>query len=103
MAVPVPATTEIFAASSVKFKQIDVDTELVTPTGAAIISEIAEEYILMPKMTINKVGFGAGYKDIESIPNVLKVVLGEEKEEVNQIPQEQDFVVLETNIDDSSR
>ena len=36
MAVPVPATSEIFASSNVKFRQIDVDTELVTPTGAAI-------------------------------------------------------------------
>ena len=39
MAVPVPATSEIFAASNVKFRQIDIDTELVTPTGAAIIAE----------------------------------------------------------------
>lgn len=103
MSVPVPATTEIFAASNVKFKQIDVDTELVTPTGAAIIAELANEFILMPQMKIEKVGFGAGFKDIENIPNVLKVVLGEEIGEANQIPQEQDFVVLETNIDDTSR
>ena len=44
MSVPVPATSEIFANSNVKFKQIDIDTELVTPTGAAIIAELAEEY-----------------------------------------------------------
>lgn len=43
MAVPVPATSEIFAASNVKFRQIDIDTELVTPTGAAIIAELAED------------------------------------------------------------
>ena len=44
ISVPVPATSEIFASSNVKFKQIDIDTELVTPTGAAIIAELAEEF-----------------------------------------------------------
>ena len=40
MSVPVPATSEIFANSNVKFRQIDIDTELVTPTGAAIIADL---------------------------------------------------------------
>ena len=72
MSVPVPATSEIFAESSVKFRQIDVDTELVTPTGAAIISELAEEFINLPAMVTEKIGWGAGYKDLK-IPNILKV------------------------------
>ena len=50
MAVPVPATSEIFAASNVKFRQIDIDTELVTPTGAAIIAELAEDFTTLPAM-----------------------------------------------------
>ena len=50
MAVPVPATSEIFAASNVKFRQIDIDTELVTPTGAAIIAELAEDFSTLPAM-----------------------------------------------------
>lgn len=41
ISVPVPATSEIFSASNVRFRQIDIDTELVTPTGAAIIAELA--------------------------------------------------------------
>ena len=57
MSVPVPATTEIFAASNVKFRQIDVDTELVTPTGAAIISELAEEFTNLPAMETEKIGW----------------------------------------------
>ena len=44
MTVPVPATSEIFANSNVRFRQIDIDTELVTPTGAAIIAELSEEF-----------------------------------------------------------
>ena len=95
MAVPVPATSEIFADSNVKFRQIDVDTELVTPTGAAIIAELAEEFTTLPAMVTRKIGWGAGYKDLK-IPNVLKVYLGDMEE------QNEDFFVMETNIDDCS-
>ena len=95
MSVPVPATTEIFANSNVKFRQIDIDTELVTPTGAAIIAELAEDFTYLPAMTTQKIGWGAGTKDLK-IPNVLKVYLGEMETE------NEDFVVMETNIDDCS-
>lgn len=93
MSVPVPATSEIFAGSNVKFRQIDIDTELVTPTGAAIITELATEFTTLPAMTTEKIGWGAGYKDLK-IPNILKVYYGEMQE------QNENFVVMETNIDD---
>lgn len=93
MSVPVPATSEIFASSNVKFRQIDIDTELVTPTGAAIIAELSAEFTTLPAMVTEKIGWGAGYKDLK-IPNVLKVYYGEIKE------NNEDFVVMETNVDD---
>ena len=93
ISVPVPATSEIFANSNVKFRQIDIDTELVTPTGAAIIAELCEEFTTLPAMVTEKIGWGAGSKDLK-IPNVLKVYYGEMDK-----PNE-DFVVMETNIDD---
>ena len=95
MAVPVPATSEIFANSNVEFRQIDIDTELVTPTGAAIIAELSSEFTTLPAMKIQKIGWGAGTKDLK-IPNVLKVYYGEMQE------QNQKIVVMETNIDDCS-
>lgn len=95
MSVPVPATSEIFADSNVKFRQIDIDTELVTPTGAAIIAELAEDFTTLPAMVTEKIGWGTGSKDLK-IPNVLKVYYGEMQEE------NQNFVVMETNIDDCS-
>ena len=95
MAVPVPATSEIFANSNVKFRQIDIDTELVTPTGAAIIAELAEDFITLPAMVTEKIGWGTGAKDLK-IPNVLKVYYGEIQE------NSENFVVMETNIDDCS-
>ena len=93
MAVPVPATSEIFANSKVRFRQIDIDTELVTPTGAAIIAELADEFTTLPTMNIEKIGWGAGYKNLE-IPNILKIYYGETQS------KNEDIVVMETNIDD---
>ncbi len=93
ISVPVPATSEIFAASNVKFRQIDIDTELVTPTGAAIIAELADEFTALPAMVTEKIGWGTGSKDLK-IPNVLKVYYGEMEK-----PNE-DVVVMETNVDD---
>ena len=95
MAVPVPATSEIFANSDVEFRQIDIDTELVTPTGAAIIAELSSEFTTLPAMKIKKIGWGAGTKDLK-IPNILKVYYGDIQEENQKI------VVMETNIDDCS-
>ena len=95
MSVPVPATSEIFASRGVKFRQIDIDTELVTPTGAAIIAELAEEFTTLPAMETKKIGWGAGYKDFD-IPNILKVYYAEMQE------KNENFVVMETNIDDCS-
>ena len=95
MAVPVPATSEILADSKAKFRQIDIDTELVTPTGAAIITELGEDFINLPVMKIEKIGWGAGYKDLK-VPNILKVYYGEIEN------NEKDIVVMETNIDDTT-
>lgn len=95
MSVPVPATSEIFASYNVKFRQIDIDTELVTPTGAAIIATLTDKFINMPVMNVEKIGWGAGYKDIK-IPNLLKVYLGNIEDDIKNI------VVMETNIDDTN-
>lgn len=95
ISVPVPATSEIFANSNVEFRQIDIDTELVTPTGAAIIAELATEFTPLPAMVTEKIGWGAGSKDLK-IPNILKVYYGESEK------QNENLVVMETNIDDCS-
>lgn len=91
--VPVPATSEIFASSEVIYQQIDIDTELVTPTGAAIIAELASSFGAMPAMKVEKIGWGAGSKELK-IPNVLKVSLG------TMDKNNDDILVMETNIDD---
>lgn len=95
LSVPVPAVSEIFAASDVIMRQIDVETELVTPTGAAIIAELAHSFGNMPQMKIDKVGWGAGTK-VLTIPNVLKVYQGRREGEMLS----DEVAVLETNLDD---
>lgn len=95
ISVPVPATSEIFANSEAITRQIDIETELVTPTGAAIIAELSSYFGIMPPMKIKKIGWGCGSKDLK-IPNVLKVSLGSVDEVQNEV------VIMETNVDDSS-
>jgi len=103
--IPAPATVEIFANAGVKTNQIDVQKELVTPTGAAIISEIAETFGLMPEMISVKTGYGAGTRDLD-IPNVVRVILGETQTPVGfaatpfQKGAYEDITIVETNIDD---
>lgn len=99
LSVPVPAVSEIFAESGVKMRQIDVDTELVTPTGAAIIAELASSFGIMGEMRIDRIGWGAGTK-ILKIPNLLKVYLGSRQEEVFTGTQTDEVMVMSTNLDD---
>ncbi|MBA4422458.1 MAG: hypothetical protein C0390_05065, partial [Syntrophus sp. (in: bacteria)] len=61
----------------VPWRKLDIEGELVTPTGAAIIAEIASEFGPLPAMAIESIGYGAGKGDF-GIPNVLRVMIGEE-------------------------
>ena len=110
LSVPVPATSEVLAAAGAPLMQIDIEGELVTPTGAAIIAELAETFGTMPQMRIEKIGWGAGTKNL-SIPNVLRVYAGTGFEPTSaaekggsrgfDTPYMQDeIMVLEANLDD---
>ena len=92
--LPAPATVEILRG--VPWRKLDIEGELVTPTGAAIITEIASGFGEMPAMTVEKIGYGAGKSDF-GIPNVLRVMLGEE---AVSVPTARSVTVIETNIDD---
>lgn len=77
MPVPVPGTMELL--KGVPIHQTDIPKELVTPTGAALITTLAEEFGVMPQMTLDKVGYGAGTRDLAERPNLLRLCLGEKK------------------------
>jgi uncharacterized protein (TIGR00299 family) protein len=73
--VPAPATLEIL--QGIPLGQIDEPHELITPTGAAIVAEFAESFGPMPTLTIEKIGYGLGKRELAARPNVLRAVLGE--------------------------
>ncbi|WP_144568441.1 LarC family nickel insertion protein, partial [Neobacillus bataviensis] len=72
--VPAPATLEIL--KGVPIEQSDIRAELTTPTGAAIIAVLAEEFGPIPSMKISSIGYGAGTKTFKQHPNVLRVIIG---------------------------
>jgi len=91
--VPAPATLELL--KGVPVYGSNIEAELVTPTGAAIISTVAENFGQMPPMKIDNIGYGAGQRDLP-IPNLLRVSLG-----MLRNAYEEDVVsLIQTNIDD---
>src|SRR4051812_21160784 len=82
----------------------DVNVELVTPTGAALLAALAVGYGPLPPMTIAATGFGAGSRDVDGLPNTTQVVLGEATGE-GLAPGRDDgqpVVLLEVNVDDAT-
>ncbi len=73
--LPAPATLELLVGAPLY--GVDLDAELVTPTGAALVGALAEGYGPLPAMTLGAVGYGAGARDLASLPNVVRVIMGE--------------------------
>ena len=94
--VPGPGTAELLRG----FPVVDtgVQAELVTPTGAAILTTLARPAARMPGMVVGAVGYGAGTRDLPGVPNVLRCFVGE----TSEAPGAETIVQLETTIDDMS-
>ena len=101
--VPAPATLELLRGVPIYGR--DVEAELVTPTGAAILTTLAKGFGDAPPMRLNHVGYGAGTQELP-IPNLLRLSIGEPVAKSETHPgkssgYEQDTVTLiEANIDD---
>jgi hypothetical protein len=91
--VPSPATAELIKGIPAYGR--DIEGELVTPTGAVLITSLAEKFGNMPTMKVGGVGYGAGYKDL-SIPNLLRVIVGEMSGDYEQ----DTMSFIQANIDD---
>lgn len=89
--VPAPATELILRGVPIYSGQIK--SELCTPTGAALLRHFAEDFVPMPVLKVERVGYGTGKKDFETA-NVVRVLLGETEAECEQI------VELACNLDD---
>lgn len=101
-AVPAPATAELLAGVPLAEHPPGgpVVGELTTPTGAAIVRELASSFGPLPAMTIERIGYGAGQKDFDH-PNLLRLVVGTKDGEQPSGGAATTIVLLETNLDDT--
>ena len=91
---PVPVPGVLALCRDVPTEQTDIRAELVTPTGAAIITTLASSFGPQPPFCQQAVGYGAGRRDLEAIPNLLRLRLGE------RVPASERVLLIEANIDD---
>lgn len=91
---PGPATLELLRGLPVM--GIDVDTETVTPTGAAIVRTLGKQFASQPAMTIEKIGYGVGKREFAERPNLFRIILGRADSSASL----EEMLVIETNIDD---
>jgi len=95
--LPPPAVCEL--TKGIPVYGVDVEMELVTPTGAAIVKACAQGFGPLPAMTIARVGYGAGSKKRpDGQANLLRLMVGEAR----SVAESQEVVVIETNLDDWS-
>lgn len=94
MPLPAPATAELLRG--VPLAASEVEMELTTPTGAAIVATMAEAFGPLPAMTVESIGLGAGTRDLPGQANVLRLFVGT----VALSPDADRVWVLETNLDD---
>lgn len=96
-AVPTPGTAELLR--DVPLVDVPINTELTTPTGAAIIKATVDRFTAgWPAMSVERIGYGAGTKDFRERANILRIILGE-----TETTSESDIVaLLETNLDDAT-
>lgn len=94
---PVPVPGVVALCKDVPLVQTDIESELVTPTGAALITTLAEGYGAAPAMTLVGVGYGAGGRNHASTPNVVRLRLGKA---IADPGTAQTCTMLEANLDD---
>lgn len=96
--LPVPAPATLALLKGVPIRSQGIEAELATPTGVSLLRTLARSFGTMPEMRLEKVGYGAGSRELE-IPNLLRVYIGE----ADEGEYERDEVILmETNLDDTS-
>jgi hypothetical protein len=95
--LPLPAPATLKLLEGAPLYGVDVDVELVTPTGAALVAALAESYGPLPRMTLAGTGYGAGGRDLEAFPNVVRAILGTEAVTGGRAGS---VSVIEANLDD---
>lgn len=97
--LPLPPPAVVECLRGVPTYGVDLDSELVTPTGAAIVATVATRFERWPTFAPERVGFGAGQRELPDRPNLLRVVLGEAKQ-ASEPAGTASHVIIEANVDD---
>ena len=98
--VPPPAVAELL--TGLPIYSTEIEGELITPTGAAIISTLCDSYGPIPEMSVEQTAYGAGTRQYEKFPNVLRVIVGESEKQEHRSTNHEQLTLIETNIDDMS-
>ena len=98
--LPLPAPATIALLVGVPIVGVEIDRELVTPSGAAIVASIGSSFGAFPSMVASAVGYGAGTADFAERPNIVRAVVGTAIASGPTAAPGADVVVIETNLDD---
>ncbi len=96
--IPIPAPATIALLKGIPVYDSGIQHELVTPTGAALVKALASSFGSMPAMTVERVGYGVGSRDLPDRPNLLRLIVGHDQTE----QQVETVVSLEANLDDTN-
>jgi len=94
--LPVPAPATLAMLKGIPIYSTGIEAELATPTSVCVLKTLSKGFGIMPEMKVEKVGYGAGSRELE-IPNLLRVYVGESNEGGYE---EDEAILIETNIDD---
>lgn len=103
MPVPAPATLEL--VKGVPLRNTPIEKELTTPTGAALVAALSKNFCAVPKMRVEQIGYGAGSRERQAVPNVLRALLGVEEPSAEAGDSSQgagEIVEIRANIDDAT-
>jgi pyridinium-3,5-bisthiocarboxylic acid mononucleotide nickel chelatase len=96
---PAPAVVELLAGAPVQ--GVPRDMELTTPTGAALLVGLGASFGPLPRMKVKATGYGAGTRELDGMPNVVQVVIGDADESASEeVSAQQALTLLEANVDD---
>ncbi len=97
-AMPIPVPAVVALCANIPLRRTGIPKELLTPTGAALLTTLAESFGQPITFKADQVGYGAGSRDLDEIPNLLRIEIGDDV--TTPGTQTDQVTVLETNIDD---
>lgn len=98
--IPIPAPATLDLVKNVPLRDTPVEKELTTPTGAALVAALATKFCGQSEITIEKLGYGAGSREKQAVPNVLRAMIGSPASAAS--PEQDTIIELRANIDDAT-